>query len=190
MKSPTGYLLRTLAMAALVLPMTAYSANPFVTDIYTADPAVHYFEGRYWVYTTHDADDAGADFKMEDWRVYSSKDLKEWKDHGVIMDQDDVSWSEESTSAWAPDVVKRNVIYYMYFPVDRAKIGVATSTSPAGPFPDALGRPLVTRDMENAPYLTIDPAVLIDDDGETYMYFGNDDPVATAAKGGDPLKSR
>jgi arabinoxylan arabinofuranohydrolase len=177
-----------LILAWLLMPRMVGAANPFVTDIYTADPAVHYFEGKYWVYTTHDEPDALGDFKMLDWRVYSSPDLKEWTDHGVVMHLDDIAWAEEG--AWAPDVVEKDGIYYMYFPVDRSKIGVATSTSPTGPFVDALGGPLVTSEMDNAPHMTIDPATFIDDDGQVYMYFGNDDPIAGVAHGGNPLENR
>lgn len=164
------------------------AANPIVTDIYTADPSVHYFEGKYWVYTTHDEPTASFDFDMRDWRVYSSTDLKEWTDHGVVMHIKDIAWAKRD--AWAVDVVERNGIFYMYFPVDKEYIGVATSTSPEGPFRDALGHPLVSRDMKNVPYLTIDPTVLIDDDGEAYLYLGNDDPIAAFVMGGDPAKAR
>lgn len=176
-----------IMLTATAWPIVAQAANPFVTDIYTADPAVHYFEGKYWVYTTHDEDTASGDFDMRDWRVYSSPDLKQWTDHGTIFSLEDVSWADED--AWAPDVVEKDGIYYMYFPVERSKIGVATSASPAGPFVDALGGPLVTNEMDNAPHLTIDPAVLIDDDGQVYMYFGNDDPLANTVEGGNLLQA-
>ncbi|MFN3712313.1 MAG: family 43 glycosylhydrolase [Alcanivoracaceae bacterium] len=178
-------------LCALVIfswPGIALSANPIVTDIYTADPAVRYFEGRFWMYTTHDESTASGDFDMRDWRAYSSEDLDEWTDHGTVFHLDDISWANKD--AWAPDVVERNGIYYLFFPVERRHIGVATSTSPAGPFQDALGYPLVSNSMPNAPHLTIDPAVLIDDDGKAYMYFGNDDPIATAKEGGNPLTAR
>lgn len=186
-----GRINKVFAAALLVLASaTSHAANPFVTDIYTADPTVRFFDGRYWVYTTHDERTAKSEsaFDMRDWRAYSSTDLKTWTDHGVIMSLDDIAWANRD--AWAVDVVEKDGVYYMYFPVERSKIGVAISHSPAGPFRDALGAPLLTNDMPNAPFLTIDPGVLIDSGGSVYLYFGNDDPIATLVEGGNPLKAR
>lgn len=165
----------------LLLAHQAQAANPIVTDIYTADPTIRYFEGQYWLYTTHDEFSAksNATFDMRDWRAYSSPDLKTWTDHGAVMRIEDIGWAADD--AWAVDVVYRNGLYYMFFPVDKKYIGVATSTSPAGPFRDAIGKPLVRSDMPNAPGMTIDPCVFIDDDGSAYLYFGNDDPAAALA---------
>lgn len=179
-----------LLLALLLTPLFALAANPIVTDRYTADPTIRFFEGQYWLYTTHDEVSAVStgNFDMRDWRAYSSTDLEHWTDQGVILSLEDISWA--SKDAWAIDVVYRDGLYYLYFPVERGKIGVATSTSPAGPFRDAIGGPLITRDMPNAPYLTIDPSVLVDDDGQAYLFFGNDDPIATLNEGGNPLLSR
>lgn len=169
-----------VVLYALLASTVTFAANPIVTDIFTADPAVHYFEGKYWVYTTHDEPSADSYFIMKDWRAYSSSDLIEWQDQGVIMSLDDIDWADDF--AFAPDVVFRDGTYYMYFPVNGLDIGVATSTSPAGPFKDAIGAPLITSNpdkpqhMADAPHHTIDPAVFIDDDGQAYMYFGNDGP--------------
>ncbi len=165
-----------LLVAALANPATA--ENPFITNLYTADPAAHVWEdGRMWVYPTHDENSATLFFDMRNWRAYSSDDMNNWQDHGVIFSLDDVSWA--SSQAWAPDVVYRAGTYYMYFPVDWpfGKIGVATSQSPDGPFADAIGAPLITFLSPNTASYTQDPSVFIDDDGQAYMYYGGNKSI-------------
>ncbi len=145
--------------------------NPFIRHIYTADPSAHVFGNRLYVYTSHDENDANY-FDMLDWHVFSSKNLVDWTDHGAIFSLEDISWADKW--AWAPDCVQRHGKYYLYYPVERAKIGVAVSNWPTGPFADPLKRPLIdnTNNKELIGPEPIDPAVLIDDDGQAYMYFG------------------
>jgi arabinoxylan arabinofuranohydrolase len=152
----------------------SYKGNPLIRHIYTADPAARVFHNRLYVYTSHDEDDADANqhFYMLNWHVFSTGNLKDWTDHSVIFSLDDISWADRQ--AWAPDCVERNGKYYFYYPVEQTKIGVAISNTPVGPFEDPLGKPLIdNRDNEavmgGEP---IDPAVLIDDDGQAYLYFG------------------
>ncbi|MFE2963084.1 family 43 glycosylhydrolase [Streptomyces sp. NPDC059340] len=131
-----------------------------------ADPDVHYLDGQYWIYPTTDgyAGWSGTSFK-----AYSSKDLVHWKDHGVILDLGpDVSWADKN--AWAPAIAERDGTYYFYFCAEQ-QIGVAVSDSPAGPFKDALGKPLVGKGQFTGQM--IDPAVFTDDDGRSYLYWGN-----------------
>ncbi|MFE2484035.1 family 43 glycosylhydrolase [Streptomyces mirabilis] len=131
-----------------------------------ADPDVHYLDGQYWIYPTTDgyAGWSGTSFK-----AYSSKDLVHWKDHGVILDLGpDVSWADKN--AWAPAIAERDGKYYFYFCAEQ-QIGVAVADSPAGPFKDALGRPLVAKGQFTGQM--IDPAVFTDDDGQSYLYWGN-----------------
>jgi len=156
--------------------MAVDGANPIVTNMYTADPAIRYFHGTHWMYTSHDEETAVFGFDMRDWRAYSSDDnMQTWTDHGSIMGLEDIAWADRD--AYAIDVVERNHTYFLYFPVEQSAIGVAISDSPKGPFRDPLGKPLLTNDMDNAPVLTIDPSVLIDStDGQAYLYFGNDSP--------------
>ncbi|MFC7483994.1 family 43 glycosylhydrolase [Luedemannella flava] len=146
----------------------AKADNPIVQTIYTADPAPLVHNGRVYLYTGHD-EDGSTYFTMRDWRVYSSADMVNWTDHGSPMSLATFSWA--SSDAWAGHVAYRNGKFYWYVPVNnratgRKAIGVAVSTSPTGPFTDALGRPL----LENG---EIDPNVLIDDDGQAYLYWGN-----------------
>jgi beta-xylosidase len=132
-----------------------------------ADPDVHHLNGEYWIYPTTDGFRgwSGTSFK-----AYSSKDLVHWKDHGVILDLGpDVSWAD--TYAWAPAIAERNGRYYFYFCAEQ-QIGVAVADSPAGPFKDALGRPLVAKGGSLSGQM-IDPAVFTDDDGQAYLYWGN-----------------
>src|SRR5690606_17086840 len=141
------------------------------TEQYAADPSAHVFNGRVYVYPSHDRNDSQT-FDMIDYHVYSSENLKDWTDHGVALHLDSVSWTKEK--AWAPDCGFKNGKYYFYFPTDRSYIGVAVSDSPAGPFKDALGKPLLTKDTPGVVNKRdfIDPTIFIDEDGTPYLFFG------------------
>ncbi|MCO8273895.1 glycoside hydrolase family 43 protein [Actinoplanes sp. TRM 88003] len=164
-------LIAVLAVALVLFPGAAREAradNPIVQTIYTADPAPLVHNGRVYVYTGHD-EDGSTYFTMREWRVYSTADMVNWTDHGSPMSLATFSWA--SADAWAGHVAYRNGKFYWYVPVKnrstgRMAIGVGVSTSPTGPFSDALGRPLV----ENG---EIDPNVFIDDNGQAYLYWGN-----------------
>jgi arabinoxylan arabinofuranohydrolase len=160
--------LAVTAVLAALLPAPARADNPIVQTIYTADPAPLVHNGRLYVYTGHD-EDGSTYFTMRDWRVYSTTDMANWTDHGSPMSLATFSWA--SADAWAGHVTERNGRFYWYVPVKnratgRMAIGVGVSTSPTGPFTDAIGRPLV----ENG---EIDPNVLVDDNGQAYLYWGN-----------------
>ncbi|MFF4032545.1 family 43 glycosylhydrolase [Streptomyces sviceus] len=132
-----------------------------------ADPDVHCLNGEYWIYPTTDGFNgwSGTRFK-----AYSSKDLVRWTDHGVVLDLGaDVSWADKY--AWAPAIAEKNGTYYFYFCAEQ-QIGVAVADSPAGPFKDALGTPLVAKGGSLKGQM-IDPAVFTDDDGTSYLYWGN-----------------
>ena len=148
--------------------------NPLVKHIYTADPSAHVFNGRLYVYTSHDENNATY-FDMLDWHVFSTDNLTDWVDHGAILSLEDINWADKW--AWAPDCVERDGKYYFYYPVERAKIGVAISDSPTGPFVDELEKPLIdnTGQVEHIGKEPIDPSVLIED-GQAYMYFGCREP--------------
>jgi beta-xylosidase len=153
----------------------ALAGNPLVTTVYTADPSGRVFDGRLYVYTSHDEADATY-WDMVDWRLLSTDDLVTWKDHGSIYRVKDFAWAKRW--AWAPDCVGANGKYYLFLPVDRTKIGVAVGDSPAGPFKDAIGKALIDNAvMPDAGAEPIDPAVLLDDDGQAYLYFGCRQPM-------------
>jgi hypothetical protein len=148
-------------------------SQPLVKHIYTADPSAHVFNGKIYVYPSHDIeagipfDDLGSHFAMEDYHVFSMESVGgKVKDHGVALHVKDVPWAERQM--WAPDAAYKNGKYYFYFPAKRAdgifQIGVAIGDSPAGPFSAEPGA------MQGS--YSIDPAVFCDDDGKFYMYFG------------------
>ena len=147
--------------------------KPLITNMYTADPSAHVFEGRLYIYPSHDLDhdnppnQDGDQFDMEDYHVFSMENMHSLPvDHGQVLHIDDVPRAEKQM--WAPDAAFKNDTYYLYFPAKDHegifRIGVAASQSPAGPF---------TPQPEFIPgSFSIDPCVFIDDDGQAYMYFG------------------
>lgn len=148
-------------------------SEPLVTAIYTADPSAHVFENKIYVYPSHDIDagipenDLGDHFDMRDYHILSMDSVGgPVTDHGVALDVKDIPWA--GRQLWAPDAAFSNGKYYLYFPLkdkeDVFRIGVATSSSPAGPF-KAEAKPI------EGSY-SMDPAVFKDDDGTFYMYFG------------------
>lgn len=145
---------------------TQYSGNPILPD-FQADPSARVFNDTCWIYPSHDV--AGSKgWDMVDWHTFSSTDLVNWKDHGVIFSLKDITWSKKW--AWAPDCIFRNGKYYFYYPADD-QIGVAVSDRPNGPFTDPLQKPLIARKEGNT--RVMDPNIFIDDDGQAYLYFGN-----------------
>ena len=148
-------------------------SKPLVNHIYTADPSAHVFNGKIYIYPSHDVDageafdDLGSHFAMEDYHVLSMDTIdSETVDHGVALHVNDVPWAEQQM--WAPDANEKDGIYYLFFPAKDYdgifRIGVATSMSPTGPF---TPQPKAIKDS-----FSIDPAVFKDTDGSYYMYFG------------------
>lgn len=152
--------------------------NPIVRNQYSADPTARVFGDRVYVYPSHDilaqpGKGRVGWFCMEDYHVFSSANLTEWTDHGMIVSQTKVPWANPTGySMWAPDCIERNGKYYFYFPTlpkDTALygrsfgIGVAVSDKPTGPFmPEA--EPI--KGVKG-----IDPNVFIDKDGQAYLYW-------------------
>ena len=128
-------------------------------------------DGTMYVYTGHDED--GADFFwMQEWRVYSTKDMVNWQDHGSPLALESFSWADDR--AWASQTIERDGKFFWYICAHSKisggmAIGVAVSDSPTGPFKDALGKPL----FENGSWDHIDPTVMIDDDGQAWLMWGN-----------------
>ncbi|MFP9116032.1 glycoside hydrolase family 43 protein [Flavobacterium sp. RHBU_3] len=150
-----------------------YLSQPLVSDIYTADPSARVFEGKIYIYPSHDIDagtpenDNGDHFDMKDYHIFSLDSVGgKVTDHGVGLDIKNIPWA--GRQLWAPDAEFKNGTYYLYFPVkdkqDVFRIGVATSKSPAGPF-------VAEKEPIKGSY-SIDPAIFTDEDGTSYMYFG------------------
>ncbi|GFE89906.1 family 43 glycosylhydrolase [Steroidobacter agaridevorans] len=165
------------SVAGLLLANAAFATNPLIMDQFTADPTARVFEGKVYVYPSHDIK-APPGYKgkpnwfvMEDYHVFSSENLTDWKDHGVILKQTEVAWADPGAYAmWAPDSVYKDGKYYFYFPaIAKAggfRIGVAIADQPYGPF-----KPQATP-IEGVK--GIDPSVLIDKDGSAYLYYSLD----------------
>ena len=157
--------------AAVVVAMPAVAQNPFVQTWFTSDPAPMVHDGTMYVYTGHDED--GADFFwMQEWRVYSTQDMVNWQDHGSPLALESFSWADDR--AWAGQTIERDGKFYWYICAHSRlsrgmAIGVAVSDSPTGPFRDAIGKPL----FENGSWDHIDPTVMIDDDGQAWLMWGN-----------------
>lgn len=142
--------------------------NPIIQTKYTADPAPLVYNDTVYLYTSHDEDDAFG-FKMKDWLLYTSTDMVNWTDRGVVASLKDFKWINTDNGAWAPQCVARNGKFYLYCPMPNGMgMGVLVSDSPYGPFKDPIGKPLIKNSGED-----IDPTVLIDDDGQAYLYWGN-----------------
>lgn len=150
-----------------------FISEPLVTHMYTADPAAHVFDGKIYIYPSHDIesgieqDDLGSHFDMKDYHVFSMDSIGgEVTDHGVALAIEDIPWA--SRQLWAPDAAYKNGTYYLYFPAkdkkDIFRIGVASSSSPTGPFKPEK------QPIEKS--FSIDPAVFQDTDESYYMYFG------------------
>lgn len=177
---------RLRILTAALLPALASATNPLILDQFTADPTARVFEGKVYVYPSHDIrEPAGYSgrpnwFVMEDYHVFSSSDLTDWRDHGVILSRNDVPWADKNAYAmWAPDAVFKDGKYYFYFPAMASResgggfrIGVAVADHPYGPF-----KPL---DTPIDGVRGIDPGVLIDKDGSAYLFWSGMDKLWAA----------
>jgi arabinoxylan arabinofuranohydrolase len=158
-----------ISYLAYIIPLIGFSQNPIVQTSYTADPAPMVYNGKVYLYTSHDEDESTW-FTMNDWKLYTTEDMVNWTDHGSVLSYKNFSWAK--MNAWAPQCIERNGKFYMYVPItDRQGkngIGVAVANSPYGPFTDPLGKPLIQNTNAD-----IDPTVFIDDDGQAYLLWGN-----------------
>jgi len=166
---------------AIIMPFDGNAQNPIIQNIYTADPAPLVFKDRLYLYTGHDEDNAPDDrFVMRNYHCFSTTDMVNWTHHGNVLHADSVfKWS--GGDANAAQCIYRNGKFYYYISVhDKTHpgvaLGVAVSDSPLGPFKDAIGHALVTNDMTTYArhsWDDLDPTVFIDDDGQAYLYWGN-----------------
>jgi len=166
---------KSLLLAGMVLISTnSNSQNPIIRDQFSADPTARIFNGKVYLFPSHDIP-APESFPRKDWfcmadyHVFSSTNLTDWTDHGVIVSQDKIGWvNPTSYSMWAPDCIERNGKYYFYFPanVKTGKgfgIGVAIADKPEGPY---VPHPEPITNVRG-----IDPCVFIDKDGQAYIYY-------------------
>lgn len=168
--------IKSILLCLTLTGLNLWAQNPIIRDQFTADPSARVFGNKIYLYPSHDIpapdDYARKDwFCMEDYHVFSSENLTDWTDHGVIVSQNAVPWARpKAYSMWAPDCIERNGKYYFYFPTAPDStygrgfsIGVAVSDNPAGPF--------VPEPKPIAKVRGIDPNVFIDKDGQAYLYW-------------------
>jgi hypothetical protein len=147
---------------------TSFAENPIIQTNFTADPAPMVYNDTVFLYTGHDEDTTpSSGFYMHDYLLYTSTDMVNWQDRGVVASLKSFSWAP-SNGAWASQVVYRNGKFYYYCPLQGYGIGILVSRTPYGPFTDTLGHALLNHSWND-----IDPTVFIDDDGQAYMYWGN-----------------
>lgn len=163
-----------LATAAATTGMLQ-AQNPVIRNQFSADPTARVFNGKVYIYPSHDIPSPVKHLKewfcMADYHVFTSTNLTHWTDLGVILSQNEIPWVQpDSYSMWAPECVYKNEKYYFYFPSTPKgegrrgfNIGVATADNPEGPF---------TPEAEPIKGISgIDPCVLVDTDGEAYIYW-------------------
>lgn len=179
MKNTFSNALQRIILVLLVASVgnNCFADNPIIQTKFTADPAPMVHNDTVFLYTSHDEDDATG-FKMFNWMLYTSTDMVNWTDCGIIGGVKEPNktfkWAD-GHSAWAPQCIARNGKFYFYCPTiykGKMAIGVAVSNSPYGPFKDALDKPLIYRGNSG----DYDPTVFIDDDGQAYMYWGGNGP--------------
>ena len=167
-----------IEIVLFLIGIQSIAQNPLIRDQFTADPSARVFGDRVYVFPSHDiiaTEGKGRKdwFCMEDYHVFSSANLTDWTDHGVIVQQNKVEWVKpDSYSMWAPDCIERNGKYYFYFPsipkdtINYKKgftIGVAIADKPEGPYKT---EPNPIKGVSG-----IDPNVFIDKDGQAYLYW-------------------
>jgi hypothetical protein len=178
----TNRTLMMLPSISVFFAAACFADNPIIQTNYTADPAPLVKGDTVYLYTSHDEDNAQG-FVMNNWMLYTSTDLVNWRDHGIIASLKNFSW--ENGSAWAPHCVFRNGKYYLYCPLNKKggaiSIGVLVSDNPYGPFTDPLNAPLITGSSATISGANdYDPGVMIDDDGKAYIYWGGNGPCLWA----------
>ncbi|WP_195715264.1 family 43 glycosylhydrolase [Ancylomarina sp. 16SWW S1-10-2] len=168
------YLFLILLMCMLV--QWTWAQNPILKNsdsnfLYVADPAAEVYNGKVYVYCSHDVDTAVNYSAMQDYVVLESEDMLNWTNHGVVIKPREYSWANGQMNA--PDVAYKDAWYYFYFPYNKTQIGVAKSRTPIGPWEEAVTDKITT---------IFDPTVFIDDDGQAYIY-GSDTKMNIGDKG-------
>ena len=146
-----------------------WTGNPILPGIGLCDPHVRIFEGKAWLYASHDYSPDNTGYRMDDWWVWSSPDLAHWKHEGILRPEQ-TYWGQPLYACWAVDAACRDGRYYLYFSRGPREIGVVAAPGPGGPWSDPLGKPLIAEgDVDTK---SRDPGILVDDDGTAYIVFG------------------
>ena len=169
MRKQLIFLIATYAICSFVTAQKKESGNPFIKGWY-ADPEAAIFNNQFWIYPTYSAPYSQQVFLD----AFSSTDLVHWKKHEHIIDTSSVKWAKKAM--WAPAIVQKDSLYYLFFsandvhPGEVGGIGVAVSRHPEGPFKDLLGKPLINENHNGAQ--PIDQFVFQNKDGQYYMIYG------------------
>lgn len=165
-----------LLALALSTALVSMASNPILRKgeagfLYLADPAAEVYDGRVYLYCSHDQEYAVDYSPMQDYAIVSSDDMVTWTNHGVVLRPREYSWADGQMNA--PDAAYKDGWYYFYFPYDKTHIGVAKSRTPVGPWQEAVTDKITT---------IFDPTVFVDDDGQAYIY-GSDTKQDIGDKG-------
>ena len=172
--------------------------NPLITQRFGADPYALIYEDRVYIYMTADTvahDREGNPVEntygiINRINVISSDDMVNFTDHGSIKAAGPLGSAKWAHNSWAPaaawKVIDGKPQFFLYFADAGGGIGVLQADSPVGPFYDPLGEALISRNTTNCADVLwlFDPAVLMDDDGRAYIYFGGGVPEGQAANPG------
>lgn len=161
-----------LCSVGQITPMVSHAENPIIQTSFTPDPAPVIFGDELWVFTGRDRNADNDFYYMTGWQAFSTTDMKNWTNHGCFLEDDEYSWCNEN-DAWASQCIERNGKYYFYFTTTNKSgggraVGVGVADNPEGPYKDVLGKPLCGPNWDY-----IDPTVMIDDDGQAWLMFGN-----------------
>ena len=165
--------------------------NPVMVQRFGADPYALVYKGRVYIYMTLDDPERDENWNImentysliDKISVISSEDLVNWTDHGTIYAAGDKGAASWGRNSWAPAAAWKNIDgkdkFFLYFANNGNGIAVLTADSPVGPFTDPIGGPMISRDTPTCADVTwlFDPAVLMDDDGSAYIYFGGGVPL-------------
>ncbi|WP_246431421.1 family 43 glycosylhydrolase [Winogradskyella flava] len=187
LKSQRMHLRFSLVVFFFLYAFSLYAQNPIVPNKGLNDPHIHIFNDTAYVYASHDKSIENNKFIMEDWWVWSSRDLVNWTKRSVLHPKDTYIGKDYSR-CWATDAAYNNGKYYWYFSEGNEQTGVVVGDSPVGPWKDPLGKPLLTSDL--TPTHEYDMSIF-EENGEHYIFFGvwdyyvaklNDDMISLAEK--------
>ncbi len=157
-------------ISAASISLAASAQNPVISTMFTPDPAPYVHDGKVYLFVDHDEDDAQY-FYMKDWALFSTEDMVNWTYLGTQVSTATFEWASQGNRAWASQAVEKSGRWYWYVCLNTADgrdaLAVAVADDPQGPWRDAVGAPLATG------FGFIDPTVFIDDDGSTWLFWGN-----------------
>jgi len=160
---------RLLLIPFLIFQTSGFSKNPIISNKGANDPHIRIFNGKAWLSASHDKSIDSKGFLMDDWWLWSSDNLVDWKLESVLKPEDTYI-GKPFSSCWATDIVTRNGKYYWYFSEKNKQSGVVVGDSPIGPWKDPLGKPLLPAEL--TPTHEYDMGIFQDANGDFYLIFG------------------